>query len=84
MSDDGHLNFEEHRRKREQGRELVPCPRCYKKILSTSIRCPECGVHFDGEVYDFVSTPSGILSRTHIIVLIVLLLLTLLLSMFGV
>jgi predicted amidophosphoribosyltransferase len=54
MSDESKpLNFEEHRRKRDENPSLVPCARCGKRILATATRCPECGVHFQGEAQEF-------------------------------
>jgi len=46
-------SFEEHRRRRDKNLDLVRCARCGKMILATATRCPECGVHFQGEAYDF-------------------------------
>jgi ribosomal protein L37AE/L43A len=83
MSDDNTLNFEEHRRKREQNRDLVPCPKCKKPILATSIRCPECGVHFDGEAYDFAPEQSSPV-RLVVVVIAVLLILATLLTALGI
>lgn len=48
------LNFEEHRRGREENEYLVRCVRCGKLIPATSNRCPECRVHFQGEAQDFL------------------------------
>jgi hypothetical protein len=81
MSDEP-LNFEEHRRRRDRNAELVPCARCKKMILSTSVRCPECGIHFQGEAYDFAPPTGGSGSHTLIIVLAVLLLIAILLTLF--
>lgn len=47
------LSFEEHRRKRDDNPSLVPCAKCGKRILATATRCPECGVHFQGEAQEF-------------------------------
>jgi predicted amidophosphoribosyltransferase len=47
------LDFPEHLRKREENPSLAPCARCGKLILATTTRCPECGVHFQGEAGDF-------------------------------
>jgi predicted amidophosphoribosyltransferase len=52
MSDDP-LSFEQHRRRREENASLVRCARCGKSILVTLTRCPQCGVHFQGEAQDF-------------------------------
>ena len=54
MSDsDEPLNFEEHRRRRDDNPSLVPCARCGQRVLATATRCPECGVHFQGEAQEF-------------------------------
>lgn len=54
MSDtDEPLSFEEHRRRRDDNPSLVPCARCGQRILATATRCPECGVHFQGEAQEF-------------------------------
>jgi len=51
------LNFEEHRRRRDENPSVVPCARCGKSIVATATRCPECGVHFRGEA-QFFSRPN--------------------------
>lgn len=56
---DNLLNFEEHRRRREESPSLVRCAHCGEPILATVTRCPECGVHFQGEAYEF-SHPSAL------------------------
>ncbi len=38
---------------REQN-DLVRCIKCGAQISAYATRCPECGVHFRGEAYDFV------------------------------
>jgi len=48
------LNFEEHRRRRDENASLVRCARCGKMILATATTCAECGVHFQGEAQDFL------------------------------
>lgn len=48
------LNFGEHQRNHDDGDDSVRCARCGKLILATSLRCPECGVHFQGEAQDFI------------------------------
>jgi phage FluMu protein Com len=53
MSDEP-LNFEEHRRRREENAGTVRCARCGKWIVATATKCPECGVNFQGEAQDFV------------------------------
>ena len=52
------LSFEDHRRHRDDD-DLVRCARCGKKILATVLRCPECGVHFQGEAQDFSHPSEG-------------------------
>lgn len=47
------LSFEEHRRRREENASTVRCARCGRWIVATATRCPECGVHFQGEAQDF-------------------------------
>lgn len=47
------LNFEEHRRRLEEGADTVRCARCGGWITAAATRCPECGVHFQGEAQDF-------------------------------
>ena len=51
------LSFNDHRRNRDDDDDSVRCARCGKTILATSLRCPECGVHFQGEAQDFVHPP---------------------------
>jgi hypothetical protein len=34
---------------------MVRCAHCRRVIPATVIRCPECGVHFQGEARDFAS-----------------------------
>ncbi len=48
------LNFEEHRRRRDENASTVRCVRCGKWIAATVTRCPECGVNFQGEAQDFI------------------------------
>jgi hypothetical protein len=48
------LSFEDHRRRQDENASLVRCARCGKMILATATRCPECGVHFQGEAQDYV------------------------------
>lgn len=51
--DDEPLNFEEHRRRREENASTVRCARCGEWIVATATRCPECGIHFQGEAQEF-------------------------------
>ena len=84
--DDETLNFEEHRRRREQNASLVRCARCGKNILATATRCPECGVNFQGEAQDYLqlseqvssSRASHWLATTIIVVVLLILLLSVL------
>lgn len=60
--DDELLSFEEHRRRRDENASSVRCARCGESILATTTRCPECGVHFQGEAQDYAHSsekPSG-------------------------
>jgi hypothetical protein len=52
--DDELLSFEAHRRRREENASTVRCVRCGKWIVATATRCPECGVHFQGEAQEFI------------------------------
>jgi len=45
--------FEEHRRRREDDPTRVRCAHCGKLISMTATRCPECGVHFQGQALQF-------------------------------
>ena len=47
------LNFEEHRRRRDENASTVRCARCGKWIAATVTKCPECGVNFQGEAQYF-------------------------------
>jgi hypothetical protein len=76
MSDDT-LSFEEARRKRDENPSLVRCARCGKTIVATVTRCPECGVHFQGEAQEFahpseVSVESGGTPRWVVLVAVLL------------
>ena len=53
VSDENLLNFEEHRRRAEADPHRVRCARCGKPIPMNATRCPECGVHFRGEAFQF-------------------------------
>jgi len=39
--------------RQEEGSDLVRCAKCGALINAYARRCPECGIHFDGEAYDF-------------------------------
>ena len=82
MSDDP-LNFEEHRRRREENPSTVRCARCKEWIVATATKCPECGVHFQGEAQDFADAEEGSGSKTWVIVVAVLLLLAMLVGGLG-
>jgi uncharacterized membrane protein YvbJ len=45
--------LDEHRRRREDDPTRVRCARCGKLIPMTATRCPECGVHFQGQAFQF-------------------------------
>ena len=49
------LRFEPRRgpQPEEDPDDFVSCARCGRSILATATRCPECGVHFQGEAQDF-------------------------------
>ena len=51
--DDDPLSFEAHSR-RQKDAGVVRCAKCGEWIVATTSRCPECGVHFQGEAQDFV------------------------------
>lgn len=80
MSDEP-LSFEEHRRRREENASTVRCARCQKWIVATATRCPECGVHFQGEAQDFAPDEQELGGRrtpVWVIVVAVLLLMAML------
>jgi hypothetical protein len=81
------LNFDEHRRRRGENSGLVRCARCGKRILATATRCPECGVHFQGEAYEFMHASERAagrgLARRWLVLVAVLLLVGLVLSAVG-
>jgi hypothetical protein len=81
------LSFEEHRRRRDDNPSLVPCVRCGKRILATATRCPECGVHFQGEAQEFTHEserePSTAGAPVWVIVVAVLLVLAMLIGVIG-
>jgi hypothetical protein len=52
MADDT-LSFEEYRRRFKHDPSRVRCARCGKWIAVTATRCPECGVYFRGEAFEF-------------------------------
>jgi predicted amidophosphoribosyltransferase len=76
MSDDL-LNFEEHRRRRDEDANTVRCARCGEWIPATASRCPECEVNFQGEAQDFIhpSEQSTAKRRPAWVVVVVVLLL---------
>jgi len=85
--DDEPLNFEEHRRRREENASTVRCVKCGEWIVATVTRCPECGVHFQGEAQDF-SHPSERLADQSgfpkwVVIVAVLLLVAMLIGMLG-
>jgi hypothetical protein len=52
--DDDILSFEDYHHRRDENASLVRCARCGKMILATATRCPECGIHFQGEAQDYL------------------------------
>jgi hypothetical protein len=77
MPDEPILNFEEHRRRRDADPTRVRCARCGKLIPMAAARCPNCGVHFQGEAFQFTHTAeasagAATLGRRGLIVLAVL------------
>ncbi len=81
------LNFEAHRRRRDENPSLVPCARCGKTILATATRCPECGIHFQGEAQDFVHESERDVSTRStpawVVALAVLVLIAMLIGVLG-
>ncbi len=47
------IDFDSHRRKRENDPNKVRCAHCGAWILAHETRCPKCGVHFRGEAFQF-------------------------------
>ena len=84
MNDES-LNFEEHHRRREENASVVRCARCKQWIVATATKCPECGVHFQGEAQDFADepTPKDGGFATWVVVVAVLLLITFLVGVLG-
>src|SRR6185437_14021117 len=52
MADDV-LKFGDYGEAQNDEDSLIRCARCGEKIPAISTRCPECGVHFQGEAQDF-------------------------------
>jgi hypothetical protein len=70
------ISFEEPRRRRDESPSPVRRARCGKMILATAIRCPECGVHFQGEAQDYLQPsekPEGSGRRWWVVLLAVVL-----------
>jgi uncharacterized C2H2 Zn-finger protein len=84
VSDDV-LSFEDYRRRRDENASLVRCARCGKRILATLTRCPECGVHFQGEAQDYLhpSERAGSRPRHWLVAVAVLLLIAFAVSALG-
>ncbi len=40
----------------DDGPETVPCPKCGRDIWAYTQRCPHCGVHFNGEAWEFAGS----------------------------
>ncbi len=51
--DESPLRFEDYRQRRAENAGTVRCARCGEWITATATRCPECGVHFQGEAQYF-------------------------------
>jgi len=48
------IDFEEHKRRRsEEDPDKVRCAHCGAWIFARSTRCPQCGVYFRGEAFQF-------------------------------
>jgi hypothetical protein len=47
------IRFEEQDRSQDDDDNEVKCARCGKMIPGDSLRCPKCGVHFQGQAQDF-------------------------------
>lgn len=45
--------------------ETVPCARCGQDIWAYAQRCPECGVHFSGEAWQFHPAGESPARRSH-------------------
>jgi DNA-directed RNA polymerase subunit RPC12/RpoP len=43
----------EARRESAAADPMVRCPRCGKRIHMYDVRCEHCGLHFDGEAWEF-------------------------------
>jgi hypothetical protein len=84
---DGPLNFEEHRRRRDENASTVRCARCREWIVATATKCPECGVHFRGEAQDFAPGEGSAGERgtpRWVVVVALLLMLAMLVGVLGV
>lgn len=47
------IRFAAHDRSQDDGDDEVKCARCGKMIPGDSLRCPKCGVHFQGQAQDY-------------------------------
>src|SRR5678816_2195272 len=47
------LSFEEHKQKWDDNPTLVRCARCGHMILGSETRCPECGINFQGQAWEY-------------------------------
>ena len=87
MMDDEPLNFEDHRRRREENASTVRCARCGEWIVATATRCPECGVHFQGEAQEFAhpseQSPANSGLPTWVVAVAVLLLAAMAIGLLG-
>ena len=55
--------------------DWVRCARCKKRIRATETQCPKCGVHFQGEAYDFDPDYNGGLGRKGLITTVIVVIL---------
>lgn len=53
------LDFNKFTKGRGDHSDLVPCARCGKMINMYAVKCPLCGVNFQGRAYQF-SPPKGL------------------------
>ena len=52
------VDFETWKRRSGDDPNKVRCARCGAWIFARANRCPKCGVHFDGEAFQFSHEPS--------------------------
>ncbi len=49
--------------RRAEKHALVPCARCGRDIPMHSTRCQYCGVHFDGQAFQYTYDGAPVLTR---------------------